>query len=342
MNKITKTLSVLLLLLLLSTGHVEGRKASPPPVIVTTLDCRDQNQLKVTFNNPVGISNDSNGNLYIIDHNSILKITPDGLTTIFAGSPDGESGSDDGIGIEARFTNPMGIVCDNNGIIYIADTGNKSIRKITPNGTVTTIVCVDEQTGLNTVFDELIGVAVDKTGNLYVTSNQTIQKITPEGTTITLAGEKTFRGSTDGTTESRFCCPSGIVVDSNENLYIADTKNNTIRKITPDGVVSTFAGKAQRLGVKDGVGTKARFKSPWGITIDQEDNLYITDAFSYLVRKITPNGTVSTVAGKPRLTGSSDGAEAMFGFPMDITIDNKGNLYVVDTGNYSIRKIILP
>lgn len=343
MYKMTKTLSVLLLLLLFSTGYVEGRKVSPPPALVSTLECKDETQSKVTFVNPVGITIDSSGNLYIVDYNSVLKITPEGITTTLAGSPDGESGSDDGTGVEARFTNPMGIATDKNGTIYVADAGNKLIRKITPDGVVTTLVCVDEQTGLETLLYELVGITVDKAENLYVTASQTIQKITPEGKTVTLAGEKDLRGSTDGIgTKARFCCPSGITIDSNENLYVADTKNNTIRKITPYGVVSTLAGKARKIGIVDGIGAKARFRYPWGITIDQEDNLYITDALNHLIRKIATDGTVSTLAGKPRQTGSIDGTDAQFGFPMSITIDNNGNLYVADTNNYIIRKIVLP
>lgn len=343
MYKMTKTLCGILLLILFSAGSVEGRKVSPPPALVSTLECKDETQSKVVFNNPVGLTIDNSGNLYIVDYNVILKVTPEGITTNFAGSPDGESGSDDGTGVEARFNNPMGIVTDKDGIIYVADAGNNVIREINPDGVVTTLACVDEQTGLPTLFKELVGITVDKAGNLYVTANQTVQKITSEGKTIILAGEKEIRGSKDGTgTEARFFCPSGIVIDSNENLYVADTENNTIRKITPDGVVTTLAGKAGRIGPADGVGEKARFKNPWGMTIDREDNLYVTDALNYIIRKITPDGAVSTVAGQPRLTGSNDGTDARFGYPLDITIDNNGDLYVADTNNYLIRKIDLP
>lgn len=343
MHKMIKVLSVVLLLLLFSVGYGKGRSDSQPPAVVSTIDCKDQTEAKVTFSNPVGITIDSSGNLYIVDNNSIRKIAPEGITIFLAGNPDGETGSDDGTGSEAGFMNPTGIAIDKNGIIYVADAGNNAVRKIDQNGVVTTLACVDGQTGLATSFYELVGITVDNAGNLYVTANQTIQKITPDGKTTILAGEKALRGFADGTgTKARFCCPSGIIVDVDENLYVADTKNNSIRKISPDGVVTTLAGQAGKTGAQDGIGKKARFNYPWGITIDKNDNLYVTDAMNYTIRKITPDGTVSTIAGKPGKTGFVDGTDARFGFPLDITSDNSGNLYVADTNNYLIRKIVLP
>ena len=165
----------------------------------------------------------------------------------------------------------------------------------------------------------------------------------PEGTTSTIAGTAGTSGAADGTgANALFNLPYGITIDPDENLYVTDTNNHIIRKITPDGVVTTFAGTAGTPGSADGTGTNASFNSPYGITIDPDGNLYVTDTGIQTIRMITPGGVVTTIAGTAGSTGSADGTgtNASFDHPHGITVDPAGNLYVADTNNHSIRLLL--
>jgi sugar lactone lactonase YvrE len=234
--------------------------------------------------------------------------------------------------------------------LYVCDTSNHTIRKITPAGVVTTfagtagIVGSTDGTGTNAKFNLPSGITIDSSGNLYVSdnSNHTIRKITPAGVVTTFAGSAGSFGSTDGTgTAARFFKPQGIIIDSSDNLYVCDVFNHTIRKITPAGVVTTIAGTAGSTGSVDGTGTAARFNNPIGITIDSSNNLYVCDGLNHTIRKITPAGVVTTIAGSAGTYGSTDGTgtAARFQQPLGITIDSSNNLYVCDIFNHTIRKI---
>ena len=182
------------------------------------------------------------------------------------------------------------------------------------------------------------GVAMDRSGNVFVadTANHTIRKITPTGLVSTLAGSAGHSGATDGTgTAARFREPNSIAIDASGNLFIADTGNNLIRRITPDGTVSTFAGYNNgNYGAIDGVGTAAMFGFPEGLTIDRNGNLFVADSLSCTIRKITPNGVVTTVAGRAfnRATADGAGANAAFYHPAAIAVDSNGTLFVADAG----------
>jgi len=268
-----------------------------------------------------------------------------------AGRP-AATGNADGVGSTARFNNPTGMAMDGGGNLYLADTVNNSIRKITPDGTTTTFAGGQagsaDGNGTNASFRSPVGVVVDANGNLYVAdqSNNTIRKITPDGTVSTLAGFPGSKGGVDDSgTNARFTHPAGLALDGAGNLYVADTGNNRIRTVTPDGVVSTLAGPLTNSagGSTDGASTNASFYFPVALAVDVSTNIYIADTGNDTIRKITPDGTVSTLAGKPRSRGSSDGAatNARFAFPQGIAVDNSGNLYVSDTGNNTIRRINL-
>ena len=301
------------------------------------------------FNSPNGITIDSSGNLYVTEYGNhiIRKITPEGVLTTFAGIV-GTSGSANGTGSNAGFNNPRGITIDSSGNLYVCDSTNHTIRKITPEGVVTTIAGlaglagVDNGTGTAAKFNQPHGITIDSSGNLYVcdTLNHTIRKITPAGVVTTIAGLAGTSGSANGTGSiARFNYPQGIITDSANNLYVSDTNNNIIRKITSTGSVTTFAGALQS-GKTDGMGTAARFNFPMGIIIDStNNNLYVSDYYNNTIRKITPAGFVSTFAGN--IQGSADGTsvDAKFNSPNGITIDPSGNLYVCDSANQTIRKI---
>lgn len=271
--------------------------------------------------------------------------TPYQFTTL-AGSV-GVSGSSNGTGDNARFSFARGVAVDNAGNLYVADTGNDTIRKIASGGVVTTLAGTAgvsgaaDATGSAAQFNGPSGVAVDSAGNLYVadTGNDTIRKITSGGVVTTLAGNPGFASYADGSgSTARFNSPYGVAVDASGNVYVADSLNFVIRKITSSGVVTTLAGTAGASGSADGTGGAARFGGPTGLAVDIEGNVYVTDA---AIRKITSNGVVTTLAGTAGVTGSTDGtgSAAMFKGPYGIAVDGSGNLFVGDNQNNEIRKI---
>ncbi len=301
-----------------------------------------------------GVAVDSAGNVYVADTTSdtIEKITPSGVVTTLAGSA-GQSGSADGTGAAARFDLPQGAAVDSAGNVYVADTGNDTIRKITPAGVVTTLAGSPGQyasadgTGAAARFDDPAGLAVDSAGNVYVadTANNTIRKISPAGVVTTLAGTAGEFGSADGTgAAARFNAPYGVAVDSAGNVYVADGGNDSIRKITPSGVVTTLAGTAGEIGSADGTGAAARFSTPFDAAVDSAGNVYVADTGNNTIRKITPAGVVTTLAGTAGEIGSTDGtgAAARFDDPTGVAVDSAGNVYVADTLNQTIRKLAIP
>jgi sugar lactone lactonase YvrE len=188
------------------------------------------------------------------------------------------------------------------------------------------------------------GVAVAPTGAIYVadTLNDEIRVITG-GTTVARFAGTGSQGTTDGAglTTAQFYDPNGIAVDAAGNVYVADTYNDTIREITPGGVVKTLAGTPGVYGYLDGPGASAQFRLPRGVAVDAGGNVYVTDSYNDVIRKITSTGIVSTLAGNPGQAGPSDGqgAAAEFFQPSGITIDANGNLFVTDYNNSTIRKI---
>jgi sugar lactone lactonase YvrE len=255
------------------------------------------------FNEPSGVAVDGSGNLYVADtyNHTIRKITPGGVVTTLAGSA-GQQGSSDGTGSDARFNAPSDVAVDGRGNVYVVDAGihDRTIRKITPGGVVTTLAGTEGQLGSES------GWTVDDSGNVYVAGNvgDTIRKITPGGVVTIFAGSAGQAGNSDGTgSDARFNNPNGVAVDGGGNVYVADSDNDTIRKITPVGVVSTFAGSAGQEGSSDGTGSDARFCKPYGVAVDGSGNVYVADTYNYTIRKITPGGVVTTLAGIAQHSG---------------------------------------
>ena len=273
--------------------------------------------------------------------------TPYAFTTI-AGTA-GLAGFADGNGAIALLNVPIGIAMDPIGNLYVADSGNGTVRKIAASGTVTTFAGTEgvtgsaDGTGAAAQFGYLVGAAVDASGNLYVSDAQfnTIRKITPVGVVTTLAGSAGTRGHADGAgTAAQFNQPNGLGVDAGGNVYVADSGNDTVRKITPAGVVTTLAGTAGAAGHADGTGTAAQFNAPVGLTADSAGNVYVADA-NDTIRRITPAGVVSTLAGITGIAGSNDGTGtgAQFNSPAGLALDSAGNLYVADSANDVIRMV---
>jgi NHL repeat-containing protein len=295
------------------------------------------------FNFPLGVATDGAGNVYVADYfnSTIREITPTGVVSTLAGTA-GVIGSTDATGAAASFNRPRGVATDSAGNVYVADSRNNTIRKITPAGAVTTlagtagVIGSTDATGAAASFDGPFGVANDSAGNVYVadTNNSTIRKITPAGVVTTLAGTAGTFGSTDATgAAARFNFPLGVAIDSAGNVYVADTNNSTIRKITLAGVVSTLAGTAGVIGNADATGAAASFNLPRGVATDGAGNIYVADTGNSTIRKITPAGVVRTLAGGAAgPIGSTDaaGTAARFSRPSGVATDNARNVYVRD------------
>ena len=330
------------------------RKITPAGVVTTLAGTAgragsaDGTGAAARFSLPSAVATDADGNVYVVDrsNHTIRKITPAGVVTTLAGTA-GTSGSADGTGAEARFDKPEGVATDVSGNVYVADINNDTIRKITPAGVVTTLAGKRfgaDGTGAEASFDGPRGVATDSGGNVFVADRfyHTIRKITPTGVVTTLAGTAGVSGSVDGTgAAARFNLPYGVATDASGNVYVADQSNNTIRKITPAGVVTTLAGTARMAGSADGTGAAARFSLPSAVATDADGNVYVVDRSNHTIRKITPAGVVTTLAGTAGTRGSADGtgAAASFNQPRSVATDTSGNVYVTDTVNSTIRKI---
>lgn len=268
--------------------------------------------------------------------------------TTFAGTG-GSSGSADGT--PGTFRNPYGIAIDAARNLYVSDTLNNTIRKVTPARVVSTLAGSagafgsTDGSGSAARFNFPLGLAVDSAGNVFVADakNSIIRRITPAGVVSTYAGAPGQFGSADGAAASaRFFLPYGLAIDADGNLYVADSGNHTVRKITAAGVVSTLAGAAMQSGFVDGTGSAARFNSPWGVTVDRSGTVFVTDNQNNAVRRISAAGVVTTLAGSASgAAGSLDGTggAARFDQPRGLTVDASGNVFVMDYGNSTLRRV---
>lgn len=286
------------------SGNNEIRKIEEDGTVSTTAGdgeagYADGSVETARFNCPDGITVDSNGDLYVADtgNNRIRKISIDaGEVTTVAGS--GEAGSADGTGTDARFNVPANITVDSSGNLYVADEGNNVIRKITPEGEVTTFAgsgdaTFRDGTGAEASFNAPHGIAVDMSDNIYVTDmgNNRVRKITTNAEVTTIAGDGTA-GFVNGVAESaQMDTPHGIGVDADGNVYFADENNNRIRKISTEGQVTTYAGDGTD-GSTDGLGANASFKRPRGVAVGwyaRNEGVYICDYGNNKIRKVTSN-----------------------------------------------------
>ena len=288
---------------------------------------------------PYGIAADPAGNTYVADtpHQRIRKITAAGEVSDFAGNGT-IGGSADGVGADAGLSQPRGVVADAAGNVYVADTFNSTIRKITPDGNVTTlaggVATPGNVDGIGSAarFFEPQAIAVDAAGNLFIadTGNRSVRKLSPSGNVTTLAGAGAGFGRLEG-----------ITVDLAGIVYVSDAANHVIRKIAADGVVSDVAGSTRIFGGFDGVGAQARFNGPRGLAVDAAGRVYVADTENNSIRKIDALGNVTTVAGTLTSSGTRIGAlPGSLDHPNAIAMGAPGTLLIMNRDN--VLRLILP
>ena len=294
-----------------------------------------------TFRNPVGVAVASNGDVYVADNtNHRIRKISGGIVTTFAGND--VAGSNDGPAVSSTFNYPNDLAFDSNGNLIVADRENNKIRKIAPDGTVSTLAGTGaigsaDGNASTATFYQPYGIAIDANDNIFIadSANNKIRKISNTGVVSTFAGTG-FSGLANGNGNvAAFSAPVKIAFDSAGNLYVTDYNNNKIRKITPAAVVSTFAGATQ--GFLDGPSTTAKFDQPVGICVDTSGNVYVSDAGNSKIRKITQAGMVSTIAGTTQGFLDGHASVAKFYRPYDIEFDNNGNFLIADNLNQRIR-----
>jgi sugar lactone lactonase YvrE len=302
---------------------------------------------QASFDGPRGLAVDAQGDLFVADYfNACVRmVTADGTVRTIAGA---EAGFADGRGDAARFRQPTGLATGPGGQVYLADSGNHRIRRLSYDKflricLVTTLAGGsagdDDGPGGQAQFDTPQGVAADAHGNVYVadTGNHRIRRLQADGTTTTLAGWSLGFADGQGRTAS-FARPEGLAVDAGGTLYVADTNNHAIRRISPDGRVVTLAGDGQP-GFADGNGRQARFQEPNALAVDATGTLYVSDTGNAAIRRVTPDGTVTTLAGGHAGFADGRGHDARFLRPRGIGVGPQGALFVADMGNNRIRRV---
>lgn len=311
-----------------------------------------------SLNNPFGIAVDSAGNLYIADLNNgrVRRVSPDGTITTVAGTGDFDNYGNGGPATQAAIAAPSGVAVDARGDLYIADAGSDQIRKVTPDGVISLLAgsgdhgfSGDGGPAVNASLAEPTGIAVDTGGNVFFTDvvNLRVRVIAPNGIITTFAGNGIgrFAGDGDAALRAAFDFPGKVTFDSLGNLYISDTFNYRVRKVTPSGAISTVAGNGLIAFSGDGgPATAASLDEPYGLAADRQGNLYIADRLNHRVRKVAPDGAISTAAGNGNDTFAGDGGpatSASLKAPEGVAVDAAGNLYIADRDNYRIRKVAL-
>lgn len=310
----------------------------------STMGFADGNLSNAQFYRPHGMCTDAAGNVYIADRGNcrIRKISTTGDVSTIVGTT---SGFTDGPAATAQLKSPFAVARDAQGTFYITDYSAHAIRKYTDAGGLVTIsggtMGYAAGTLATSLFNYPTGVCVNSSNKVYFLDASNVLVRSVNGNNIdNIAGNPCQSGGTDGwNTGARFDNPFGLCSDG-ANLYVADTYGQKIRKVTPTGDVTTIAGSYIQ-GKKDGVGTEATFLFPSAVCVDASGNLYVADTDNQNIRKITPAGVVTTIAGTGN-KGSADGigTAASFNQPYGICIDAQGNIYVADTFNNRIRKIV--
>ncbi len=312
--------------------------------------------LSAELYSPSSVWVDSNHNIYIVDKDNdrIRLIAPNGTITTVAGVSTAEVyAGDGGKASQASLNLPNGIAFDSAGNWYIADTGNHVIRKVNTSGIISTFAgnnysafSGDGGAAVDASLSDPSGVAFDSAGNLYIadTNNDCVRIVTPDQNIHTFAGQCSyplFQGDGGPATQAKLNKPYSVAVDGYGNVYIADTENERVRVVTPDGIINTIAGNGTE-SFADGPALQAEFSSPSGIAVDAAGSIYVADKGNSRIRKILPGGTVITIAGNGLPTYSGNGVAATSAslyFPLGLGLDSSGNVYVADSQNDVVREL---
>ena len=303
-----------------------------------------------------GITLDKKGNIYISrrDHNTIDRIDKNGMLTRFAGTGTAGYSGDGGPALEATLKIPAGLLADDKGNIYIADRENHVVRKVSPKGIITTIAgngtagfSGDGGQAVKASFNFPSGLALDSKGNLYISdrSNNRIRVINSKGIISTYAGtgEEGYGGDSGPALKARIDRPFGLAIDNEDNLYIADRRNNRIRKVNPSGIITTAAGDGGFFYMGDnGPAYRASIAGPTGVAVDNKGNLYIADRNNNRIRVVNKQGMIRTIAGtgQQHYNGEAELArDTNLYLPFGLTVDDKGRLLVIDRSHYRIRRV---
>ncbi len=307
-----------------------------------------------------GVVTDFRGNMFVADddYNVIRKITPNGTISTLAGLGYPGYTGDGGPATNARLNYPSGLATDKAGNLYVADNGNFCIRKIDTFGIITTYVgdgsgargnSGDGGAANAARLAGCISIAFDKYDNLYIADgNGRVRKVNNSGIISTFAGSSTLGYSGDGgaATASVLNGTAGVATDTLGNVYISDQNNNVIRKVNSYGIISTFSGTGTSGFSGDGgAASSAHISMPAGLAIDKNCNLYIADEGNNRIRKVSSTGVISSIAGDGTWSYSGDGGTAVHGqlkTPSAICLNNSGNLFIADRGNYTVREVVNP
>jgi len=341
------------------------RKISPGGS-VRTLGFSSTNEYELAY----GIASDKNNNIYVSYNSGIIRKVSTTTGEFIALAGPGQSGLVDGpVGV-SRLARPSGLATDRSGNVYVADSGNNVVRKVFPDGR--TVIFAgsgkmghDDGIASEATFSRPGALTVDSKGNVYVADDLVVRKISPDGAVTTVAGQATFgqiNDTVDGPAlKARFSGLGGLAVDKNDNVYVADSAGARIRKISTDGFVTPVAGGKRfslygPFGYDDGDASSATFHDPQGIAVDMSGNVYVADTTNNAIRKISPEGNVSTLAGgkaayaairekgpiegrDPGGFADGQGSDAQFRWPTALVVDMQGNLFVADAGNRAIRRV---
>ena len=323
---------------------IAGGIPPPTPAVATTS----------SIGYPNGVAADSARNIYLSSSNCVFKLDSGGILTRVAGNSRPGYSGDDGAATSAQLSNPFGVAVDGAGNLYIADSGNARIRRVSPSGIITTVAgngtygySGDGGTAVSAQLSSPYGVGVDGAGNLYIadTSNNRIRRVSPSGIITTVAGNGTqgYAGDGGAATSAQLSYPYRVAVDGAGNLYLADSFNHRIRRVSPSGIITTVAGNGtQGYSGDGGAATSAQLSAPQGVEVDGAGNLYIADTSNQRIRRVSPSGIITTVAGNGTYGYSGEDGVATstpLSGPIDVAVDGTDNLYIADSKNNRIRRV---